>query len=319
MFKSSSAKANQSSSDNNDLILLRPGLFYNKSKDSYIFKSSYDESSGPISIGLQVTRQCNAKCIQCAASEAIKDLSTKDLLTVIEKLHKGGAVRISVTGGEPLIRDDIEIILKKIHELGMVSTLSTNGLLLDEKKLEEIRPFLNNIRFSLHGLKQTNDYIFQKKGAFDTIIKSIRISQQGGLETGIFFTAMKTNIDELFDLVELLEKEKVKKLVIYTLMSAGRAKKIFSKEFIHSSELEEQMQQINDLKKRNNWNIDVTLVNWRKKGQCLLVDPQGNLFAYDYSFKNGEIFLGNLFRESLNDLWNEYPYKRNYLEYYCDH
>ena len=311
--KSKRAKINK-----DDLIFLREGIYYDQVKDSYVFDTDDLESLGFFSIGLQVTKRCNAQCIHCAASQQSPELSTEKMLELIEKLYKEGCVKLNFTGGEPLLREDLALLLKKAKSLGMATTLSTNGFALTREKIREIKPYLTNIRFSLHGLEKTNDEVFQKKGAFNRIMKSIGYSHDEGLSVGVMFSAMLKNFQEIDELSKILEKKGVDKLIIFTLMSAGRAQAIFAKEFLHVSELENQLNLIRRNNK-NNRKLEITLVDWRIQGQCLLIDPTGILYGYDFSEADSYLWLGNALEESLKELWDKFPYKTNYYKYYQQH
>ncbi|GEM_PF-1255646 len=317
-MKSHQHTASQPSSKSG-LILLRKGLYYNSKKDSYVIEIDDKESLGVISVGLQLTKRCDAGCIHCAASQTSAELSTNSMIKLIQKLHDEGCVRVSFTGGEPLLRSDLPEILKASKEVGMVNTLSTNGLKLNRELIQKIKPYINNIRFSLHGLELTNDYIFQKKGAYRTIIEKIKLAQSEGLSVGVVFSSMRSNQTELIELAKELGKLGVEKLIIFTLMSAGRAQDLFAEEFVHVSELNEQIEKINKLVKKMNWNLEVTLVDWRLEGQCLLIDPMGTLYAYDLSQDDHYLRLGNALEEDVRDLWHKFPHKENYFKYYQHH
>jgi MoaA/NifB/PqqE/SkfB family radical SAM enzyme len=308
---------------NDHIIRLEEGLYYDPIKDSYYFTEKYPEELGPVSVGLQVTRRCNADCIHCAASGFVQELQTEEMKQVIKKLHEAGTVRISVTGGEPLIRDDLVELLKEIRKFNMASTLSTNGLLLDEAKLDEIKDLLSNIRFSIHGLEETNDYIFQKKGAFNKIMEMVDLSVSKDMHVGVIYSVMRRNIDELIDVARILEKKGVDKLIIFTLIANGRGKDIFDNQFLHVSEIQEVMGELRDIKREQEWNLDVTLVDWRTEGQCMLVTPSGQIYGAP-SFREEDrpeniYIMGNVLKDDVKQLWKEYPFRNNYVNYYRNH
>lgn len=301
------------------LVKLNDKISYDPVRDSYQFTTDRPEKLGPISVGLQITRRCNANCIHCAASALTTEVNTESMLNIIERLHEGGCVRLSVTGGEPLVRDDILLLLKKMDELGMAVTLSTNGFALTEEKIEQFKPYLTNIRFSLHGLEKANDYVFQKKGAFKHILKQIDHCIAHGLSVGVIFTIMQLNMDDFLELVQLLDKRGVHKLLVFTLMAVGRGEDIYDDQLVTAPEMNKFLLQFEKIKREKNLKIEVNLVDWRLEGQCLLVDPTGLMFGYDPTSAGHVIKIGNVLEEPVKQLWRKYPYKKNYINYYISH
>lgn len=302
-----------------ECVKLREDLFYNPHLDTYHFATDHPKKLGPISIGLQVTRRCNANCIHCAASKFVPEPDTSSILEIIEQLHIGGCVRLSITGGEPLVRQDLTEILKKASSLGMATTLSTNGFALSESKIIELKPYLTNIRLSLHGLQAVNDRIFQKQGAFKSTLKKIESCVKKDIPTGVIYTVMKTNIGDYIDLVRILDALKVRKLIVFTLMNVGRAKNLYEEELVSAPIMNKFLLEFEKIKKQEGLNIQVNLVDWRLEGQCLLVAPSGLLYCYDPNSPDDLLKLGNVLEESVDSLWEKFPYKKNYLNYYISH
>ncbi len=90
---------------------------------------------------ISVTDQCNLRCVYCFPPEKVPSLPRQDLLTTpeIERIARIaislGMTKIRITGGEPLVRPDIEILLSRLGALPGIKdyALSTNGILLAEK------------------------------------------------------------------------------------------------------------------------------------------------------------------------------------------
>jgi len=97
-----------------------------------------------------ITNRCNLRCKYCVfwRRKFDEELSTNKVFSVIDQAEDLGISFYSVTGGEPLLRGDIPEILRYAHDKGMVTTLVTNGILLD-KQLESIAPHLNALSISL--------------------------------------------------------------------------------------------------------------------------------------------------------------------------
>ena len=78
-------------------------------------------------VDFQVTSMCNLRCeFCCGADKRKKDSSLNEICETIDKLNNIGVDRIVITGGEALIRPDIDDIIKYISEKGIKVYLSTN-------------------------------------------------------------------------------------------------------------------------------------------------------------------------------------------------
>lgn len=87
----------------------------------------------PLAVSLSVTDRCQLSCSYCAISRRnLPDPDTESLLELITELKNGGCLRIGFTGGEPLLRTDIDRIISAASDSGLYVTLNTNGILLDK-------------------------------------------------------------------------------------------------------------------------------------------------------------------------------------------
>ena len=106
----------------------------------------------PRSIDINPTAICNLHCSFCwGPSHTIPDgLSTEDWKQVIYSLIQRGTEAIVFTGGEPLVRRDIDELIRFAKKLGVRITLSTNTLLL-RRRANTILPFIDEIGIPLDG------------------------------------------------------------------------------------------------------------------------------------------------------------------------
>lgn len=181
-------------------------------------------------IWLNVTNKCNLRCIQChlSSGKALDDeLTTNEILSVIDQYKeiksKNGSIVIS--GGEPLLRDDILDILEYIAKKDINISLITNGTLISQKLSKELKKLENlKIQVSLDGAKrETNDFI-RGKGAYEETIKGIKNLIKEGMNPTIAMTIMKVNMNEILDMMRLAEDLGVKNLHFPLIRVIGRAK-----------------------------------------------------------------------------------------------
>lgn len=124
-----------------------------------------------------ITKFCNLSCIHCYAdSSPLVDTSNEKPTdwwkTVIEKFAKHGGEKVLFTGGEALTHPGCIDLLRHSKEVGLYTTLFSNGLLI-ERRAEKLRNLCNEIQISLDGPDaETNDPI-RGKGSFVKIIRAI--------------------------------------------------------------------------------------------------------------------------------------------------
>lgn len=191
----------------------------------------------PIYVVFDITDKCNLKCIHCYSTNQDKELSTNDVFRILDMLYESGVGMIDFGGGEPLMRADIFDIISYSKKLGLYTSISTNGLLLDSaniKRLKDIK--IDHVCISLDGVNsKMHDQIRNKKGAYNKTIDGIKNCVKLGIETQISSVFMKRNIDDLKEMFNLLESLKVDGWFIYDFVPAGRGKEL-QKEVLDSNQ-----------------------------------------------------------------------------------
>ncbi|MFH1469532.1 MAG: radical SAM protein [Pseudomonadota bacterium] len=111
----------------------------------------------PIAMAWLITGRCNLRCAYCMWTQLREgpELDTAQVLDMLEQQHRAGVTLVSFTGGEPLLRADIGVILRHAKRLGMVTKLNTNGLLVSER-LADLRS-LDLLQVSFDGPPAVHD------------------------------------------------------------------------------------------------------------------------------------------------------------------
>lgn len=104
----------------------------------------------------EITMQCNMRCKHCGSScdnkKAPKELSTEEALKVIDDMGRLKMNHVTISGGEPLLRNDWPILALHLKERGIIANMISNGWNIDEdviKKANEVG--LTNIAISIDG------------------------------------------------------------------------------------------------------------------------------------------------------------------------
>ena len=104
----------------------------------------------PLSISLQVTRDCNLNCVYCSEIGDIPAPSTTAIKKMISNLY--GVKRIILTGGEPLMRDDLLEIVEYAKKLQFETiSLATNGVLIRPDFAQNLVSLVDYIDVSIDG------------------------------------------------------------------------------------------------------------------------------------------------------------------------
>ena len=148
------------------------------------------------------TFRCNAKCHMCNIwkhpTKASEELEPKYL----EKLPSG--MRINITGGEPMLRKDIDEIFEILYPKSYLLELSTNGFFTDKiVALAEKYPNIL-IRVSIEGLPQLNDRLRGIPNGFDHALRTIlELKKTRCKNIGFSVVICDKNADDLVELYEL--------------------------------------------------------------------------------------------------------------------
>ena len=168
--------------------------------------------NGNSKICWRINRQCNLNCKHCLSGNRTRnynEMTTEEIIEVLNILKQNGVKEISFTGGEPLLKNDIALILKHAFSTGFELILTTNGLLVDEKWIKFIKQYISKLKISLDGLKEQHNYL-RKADVFDKTIALISDSIKNRINLEINCTLTKINTDTIFEYLELLKTLNVK-------------------------------------------------------------------------------------------------------------
>ena len=177
------------------------------------------------------TKACNLHCIHCYYSANARpdpdELTTAEARAFIDDLAAFGAPVLLFSGGEPLLRDDLFELGAYATERGIRAVISTNGTLIERKVAQRIKEAgFSYVGVSLDGIGNTNDRFRGMRGAFDAALRGIRHCTEVGIRVGLRLTLNKHNYEDLADILDLLEEERIKRACFYHLVYAGRGSRM---------------------------------------------------------------------------------------------
>jgi MoaA/NifB/PqqE/SkfB family radical SAM enzyme len=182
-------------------IYNRAAFFATLLKDRIIGKRT------PLVVVLNTTFHCNLKCGYCYGQyfkKNNKDFSTEELFDLIKGLKKLGTRSITLGGGEPLIRDDIGVIIKAIKDSGIECGMNTNGVLIPSR-IKELKS-IDMVTVSLDGPKEMND-ANRGEGSFEKIMAGIDAALANRLKVHTTTVITQHNYEAVDWLVNLANRK----------------------------------------------------------------------------------------------------------------
>lgn len=182
----------------------------------------------------ECTLRCNLNCIHCGSDctkEAMApDMPMEDFLKVLDNISPHvdpNKTMIVITGGEPLMRKDLEKCGEEIYKRGFPWGMVTNGYGLTPNRFKSLLDAgLRSITVSLDGLNpETHDWFRGKSGSWEKAIDAVAmVAATPGLMYDVVTCVNKRNINDLEKIKELFISKGVNRWRLFTIFPKGRAK-----------------------------------------------------------------------------------------------
>ena len=162
----------------------------------------------PLWLLAELTYRCPLHCVFCynpvdfARQEA--ELSTDDWLRVLREGREMGAVQLGLSGGEPLVRDDLEVIVAEARRLGYYTNLLTSGVGLSAARAEALKAAgLEHVQLSFQdSTPEMNDFLSHTK-TFDLKSRVARIIKDQGWPMVMNVVIHRMNIEHMDRIIEM--------------------------------------------------------------------------------------------------------------------
>jgi PqqA peptide cyclase len=164
----------------------------------------------PLWLLAEVTYKCPLHCVFCYNpvdyTRYGEELSTDDWLRVLRQGRELGATQLGFSGGEPLIRDDLEIMVREARRLGYYSNLITSGVGLNEKRIAAFKEGgLDHIQLSFQdSTREMNDFLSSTK-TFELKQKVAKLIKKYDYPMVLNCVLHRHNIDHVQQILEMAE------------------------------------------------------------------------------------------------------------------
>ncbi len=289
-------------------------------------------------IAWEITRRCNLKCVHCRSSSSLEveghpDFSFEEATRVLDDIASFAKPVVVLSGGEPLLREDVFDIAAHGTKKGLRMCLATNGTLVTQETCGRIKEAgIKMVSLSLDGSTAAfHDDFRSQPGAFESTLNAARLFKENGIQFLINSSFTKRNQDEIPKIYKLAKSLGATAWYMFMIVPTGRGKDILQ-ELISPEDYEELLKWHFEMEKNEDEMLvrptcapsyyRVVLEQAKEQGEkfkrrslqfstggskgCLagqlicLIDVDGNVLPCSYFPKAA----GNIREQSFKDIWN---------------
>ena len=165
----------------------------------------------PLGLLAELTHRCPLGCPYCSnpveLSRASTEIDTKTWINVINEAADLGVAHIHLSGGEPLVRNDLAELTNAAHLAGLYTNLITSAIGLSDQRLTELRAAgLDHVQISFQGVDATKaDAVAHFKGALKAKTEAAKRVVEEGLALTVNAVMHRGNIEDLTAMIDLAE------------------------------------------------------------------------------------------------------------------
>ncbi|EMA04781.1 GTP 3',8-cyclase MoaA [Haloferax denitrificans] len=165
-------------------------------------------------VRISLTDRCNFDCVYCHneglgdtrgpmdASDA--EMSADDVVRFLEVVEGYGVEKVKFTGGEPMLRADLEEIIRRTPD-SMETSLTTNGTFLGDRAEDLVAAGLDRVNVSQDALDPEAFAQITKSGAYDKVMEGVKAAVDAGLTpvklNMVVFTKTAGHVEEMVEYV----------------------------------------------------------------------------------------------------------------------
>jgi MoaA/NifB/PqqE/SkfB family radical SAM enzyme len=280
----------------------------------------------PISMYVAVTGSCPYQCQHCSAVDRrhVPDLTTREMKKLLRDLQDMGTGIIGLTGGEPLVRDDLPELIAAIDDRSL-TILFTSGFGLTQEKARALKKaglFAVGVSLDSADAAVMNAQRGHA-GAFEQAVQAVRHCRAAGLYTMTQTVAGRGSVrtGKLLDIIKLSGNIGAQEVRILENMPSGRLVKITSDHILTETERAELAQFHGEMNRRKGFpkvsvfahTEDATRFGCGAGTQHSYIDAGGNLYPCDFV----PLAFGNVREKPIAELWLDMHRKINKPRQIC--
>jgi len=162
----------------------------------------------PLWLLAELTYACPLQCPYCSnpveMANVKKELSTDDWFRVMQQAREMGATQLGFSGGEPLIRKDLELLIAEARRLGFYTNLITSGVGMDENRIKAFKEAgLDHIQVSFQASSEELNNFIAGTDSFQHKLEMARLVKKYGYPMVLCFVLHRRNEEQIRDILEL--------------------------------------------------------------------------------------------------------------------
>jgi PqqA peptide cyclase len=187
-----------------------------------------DGAPRPYTLVAELTYRCPLRCVYCSnpldyASHR-DELGTADWLRVFREAEALGVVQLNLTGGEPLVRDDLEALVEAARGLDLYTNLITSGIPCTRERLAGLLARgLDNVQVSVQDVRAPESDRIAGLRSFERKLEVARLVKELGLALTLNVVLHRENLDRVPEIIALAESLQADRLELANTQYLGWA------------------------------------------------------------------------------------------------
>ena len=167
-----------------------------------------DSRPKPLWLLAELTYKCPLQCPYCSNPVDFvnykEELDTEDWLRVFREARAMGATQLGLSGGEPLVRRDLEVLISEARKLGFYTNLITSGVGMDEQRVKDFKEAgLDHIQVSFQASSEELNNFIAGTNAFEHKLEMARVVKKYGYPMVLCFVLHRENEAQVEQILEL--------------------------------------------------------------------------------------------------------------------
>jgi PqqA peptide cyclase len=174
-------------------------------------ENELNRPGNPLWLLAELTYRCPLHCVYCSNpveyTRYRTELSTDTWIRVLREGRELGFVQLGFSGGEPLVREDLESMVREAHALGYYTNLITSGVGLSERRIAELRyAGLDHIQLSMQdSTRELNDFLSHTR-TFELKNRIAKLVKQQGYPMVLNVVLHRQNLDHIEQILSMAEQ-----------------------------------------------------------------------------------------------------------------
>jgi len=171
-------------------------------------ETNKDGVSPPLWLLAELTYKCPLQCPYCSNPLEIakyqNEISTEDWVRVMQQARKMGATQLGFSGGEPLVRQDLEELVQEARHLGYYTNLITSGVGMDEARVKRLKDAgLDHIQISFQASNEELNNFLGGTKTFQHKYEMARIVKAYDYPMVLNIVIHRKNIEQIRDILDM--------------------------------------------------------------------------------------------------------------------